>query len=54
MSQDSRECCSNQDVSDIACRPVEDGPILVVDPDSKFIVIHSVQGLLKIVPVSME
>ena len=42
----------NQDVSDVACRPVEDGPILVIDPDSKFIVIHSVQGLLKIVPVA--
>ena len=42
----------NQDVSDIACRPVEDGPILVVDPTSRFILMHSVQGLIKVIPVS--
>ena len=42
----------NQDTNDIACRPVENGPILVIDPLSRFIVMHSVQGLIKIIPVA--
>ena len=41
----------NIEARDIACRPVEHGPKLVVDPDSRFVVMHMSQGLLKVVSV---
>lgn len=39
------------EISETARRPVEGGPYMVVEPSGKFIILHLVQGLVKLVPL---
>lgn len=39
------------EISETARRPVEGGPFMVVEPSGKFIALHLVQGLLKLIPL---
>ncbi len=39
------------DLHDRACRPTEGGQLVALDPGLRFVAIHSVQGIIKVIPI---